>query len=109
RCSGIRKLPTDAKKNQRRRVLRTNHRTHTANRGRFAGMGLLAFAVALFLVLLQHRSRGYFGGALAVAAGLLRVLLDVFILPLLFGSDSANVLSLWHLCGSWRELLPASR
>src|SRR3954447_23048460 len=53
---------------------------------------LLALLVALFLVVLEHRPRRHFLGALAVAAGLLRLFLDVFVLALLFLAHAAHVL-----------------
>src|SRR5579871_4616239 len=57
---------------------------------------LLPFLVSLFLMLLAHRSGSNFFGPVPVAPGLLRVLLDMLILPLLFWSNSRHMLFLRH-------------
>src|SRR5579859_38179 len=52
--------------------------------------------MAFFLMLLPYRSCRHFFGPVAIAARFLRVLLDMFVLALLFFVHARQRLFLWH-------------
>jgi hypothetical protein len=56
----------------------------------------MSFAVTCCFVRLHHCPRGHFLGAVAVASGPLRTLLDMLILPLLFCAHTAKMFLSWH-------------
>jgi len=52
--------------------------------------------MAVLFVLLHNGPRGHFLGALAIATGRLSTLLDVFVLALLFRTDTTHMLFSRH-------------
>ena len=67
-----------------------------ARRRQAVEAGLMAFSVALFLVLLQDGSRSHFLGSAFVAPGPLRFPFDVLVLALLLLADSTKMFASWH-------------
>ena len=57
----------------------------------------MAFLVAFLLVLLHHGPSRNFRCTRAIAAAFLRALFDVFILPLFFIADTAEMLFTRHM------------